>query len=99
VKGWRQKYQDLFIVLISFGILIFPTYGLFYSLEKMDVFRSPHWENPIQEDLLAVVDKKWAGSEWNFSAIIFPPKNESLKLFSALSLNPLSIEKVLVLRC
>jgi hypothetical protein len=99
MKVWRDKYKILFIILISSWVLIFPTYCLFYSLDKIDVFRNPHWENPVQEDLLSDLQKKGIGSGWNFCAIISPQGKESLELFPDLSLNPLSIEKVPVLRC
>jgi hypothetical protein len=65
----------------------------------MDVFRSPHWENPIQEDLLTDGQQELMGSGWNFCAYIFPQGKEVLKLFPDLSLTPLSIEKVPALRC
>ena len=55
MKDWRRKYQIYFITLISFWVLISPTYRLFYSLDNLDVFRSLHLENPIQADLLADV--------------------------------------------
>jgi hypothetical protein len=65
----------------------------------MDVFRSPHWENPVQEDLLTDVQKELIASGWNFCALIFPQGKEFLNLFPDLSLSPPSIEKVPVLRC
>ena len=99
MKDWRNKYQVLFITLISFWVLIFPTYCLFYSLDEVDVFRSPHWENPGQEDLLADVQKELIGSGGNFGGFIFLQGKESLRLFPDLSLNPLSIQRVPVLRC
>jgi len=102
MKDWRNKYQVLFITLISFWALIFPTYCLFYSLDEVDMFCSPRWENRDQEDLLADVqdvEEELIGSGWNFCTFIFPQKIEFLKLLSDLSLNPLSIERVPVLRC
>ena len=99
MKDWRNKYQVLFITLISFWVLIFPTYCLFYSLDEVDVFRSPHWENPDQEDLLADVQKELIGSGGNWGCFIFLQGKELLRLFPYLSLNPLSIKKDPVLRC
>ena len=99
MKDRRKKYEILFMILISFWVIIFPTYCLLYSLDKMDVFRSPHWENPVQEDLLAAVQREFIGSGGNYCAIVSPPGKEFFKLFPDLSLNPLLIEKVPVLRC
>ena len=99
MKDWRHKYQVLFVTLISLWVLIFPACCLFYSLDKMDVFRSPHWENPVQEDLLIDLQKKWMGSGWLFCPVLFLQGKEVLRLFPDLLLNPLSIENILVLRC
>ncbi len=99
MRVWRKKYQVLFITLISFWVLLFPTYCIFHSLDKMDVFRSPHWESPVQEDLLTDVPKELIGSGGSFSAIISFQGKEFLRLFPDLSLNLLPIEKVPVLRC
>ena len=104
MKDWRNKYQVLFITLISFWVLIFPTYCLFYSLDEVRVFCRSHWENPLQEELLADVqdaqdtEEELIGSGWNFSLLIGPSAIQFLKLLSGLSLNPL-IERVPVLRC
>jgi hypothetical protein len=65
----------------------------------MDIFRSPHWENLVQEDLLIDLQKEWIGSGWNFCAIIFPQGKEFLKFFPDLSLSSLLIERFPVLRC
>ena len=54
---------------------------------------------PYRKILLIDLQKKWIGSGWNFSAILFPQGKEFLKLFPDLSLNPLSIEKIPLLRC
>lgn len=98
MKDRRNKYQVLFITLISFWALIFPTYCLFYSLDEVDVFRSLHWENPPQEDLLVDGQEELIGLAWNFCAFIFPQGKEFIKLISDLS-NPLFIKIVPVLRC
>jgi len=105
MKDWRNKYQVLFITLISFWALIFPTYCLFYSLDEVRVFCRPYWENPLQEELLADVpdvqdmEEELIGSGSNFSLFIGPGEIQFLKLLSDLPLNPLSIERVPVLRC
>ena len=99
MKDWRNKYQVLFITLISFWALIFPTCCLFYSLDGMDVFRSPHWENPVQEDLLTDAPKELIASGGNLLGFISPQGKEFLTLFPDLHLNLLSIEKDLILRC
>ncbi len=102
MKDWRNKYQVLFITLLSFWVLISPTYCLLYSLDEVDILRSPQWENPDQEDLLTDgqdLQKELIGSGWNICAFRFHPGKEFLKLLPDLSLNPFSTEKVLVLRC
>ena len=62
MKDWRNKYQVLFTTLISFWGLTLPTHCIVYSLDRVDVFRSPYWENPVQENLLNNVEKKLTGS-------------------------------------
>ena len=99
MMGWRNKCQILFITLISFWALIFPTYCLFYSLDKADFFRSLHLENPVQEDLLANVEKKLTGLEWMSGGIIFSQGKEFLQLFPDVFLNLLITEKISILRC
>jgi hypothetical protein len=99
VKYWGRKYHILFIILISFWGLTVPTYTLFYSLEEMDVFHPPHWEDPVEESLLANFEKTWTASGWIFCAIISPQENEFLILFSVLALAPIPIEKTPTLRC
>jgi len=102
MKDWRNKYQVLFITLISFWALIFPTYCLFYSLDEVDMFCSPRWEKPDQEDLLADVqdvEEELIGVGWNLGAFIVPQRIEFFRLFPDLSLNPLSIKRIPVLRC
>ena len=104
MKDWRNKYQIPFITLISFWGLFFPTYCLFYSLDEVRVFCRSHWENPLQEELLADVqdvqdtEEELIGSGWNFSLPIGPSAIQFLKLLSGFSLNPL-IERVPILRC
>jgi hypothetical protein len=99
VKGWRHKYHILFVVLISFWILIFPTYSSIYSLEEMDVFRSPHWENPEQEDLLADLDKKWFPFGWIICALVLCPGKETFNIPSILFIPSFPIQKPSILRC
>ena len=99
MKDWRRKYQVLFVTLISLWVLISPTYCLFYSLDKIDVFRRLHWEDPVQEDLLADVQQELVGVGWIFCAVIFDQGNEVSNTFPDLSVNPLSTEKVPILRC
>jgi hypothetical protein len=99
MKHWGQRYYILFIILVSFWGLTIPAYALFNSLEEMDAFRPPHWEDPIQESLLANIGKTWTGSGWILYAIISAQENEFLKLCSILALAPLPIEKRLTLRC
>ena len=99
MMGWRNKYQILFITLISFGALIFPTYCLFYSLDKADFFRSPHLENPVQEDLLANVEKELTGLGWMSGGIISSQGKGFLQHFPDVFLNLLITEKVIILRC
>ncbi len=53
MKDWRNKYQVLFITLVSLGALISPPCCLVYSLDEVAIFRSPQWENPDGEDLFA----------------------------------------------
>jgi hypothetical protein len=65
----------------------------------MDVFCSPHWENPDQGDLLVDVQEELTGSGWNVCAFIFIQGKEFLKLIPDLSLNLLSLQRVPVLRC
>lgn len=99
MKYWRRKYQVFLIILISFGILFFPTYALYYSLEGVDVFRNPHWENPDQGGLLGIFQKKWIGLGWISYGIIPLAGKEFIKLPPKLFLNPRSTDKTPVLRC
>ncbi len=99
MKHWGQKYHILFIALISSWAIIFPTYGLYYSLEEMDVFRSPHWENLIQEPIGANIDKKWTGSGWILGEPVVSQEKELLNLFKVLGLSPSPPAKMPVLRC
>jgi hypothetical protein len=99
MKDWRKKYQIILIILISFWGLAFPTYCLVYSLDKLDVFRSPHWENSLQEDLLADQANKWIGLVWISCSIIFSQGKHFLKYVSSFFLSLLFIENISVLRC
>jgi len=72
VKDWRHKYQVLLITPISFWVLFFPTYCLFYSLDGVDAFRSPHWENPVQEDLLIDLQKNGSDQDGIFAPLFSP---------------------------
>jgi len=56
MKDWRNKYQVLFITVLSFWVLIFPTFGLSCSLGYLPQ-SSP--ANLIPEDLLTHVPDGW----------------------------------------
>ncbi len=102
MKDWRNKYQVLFITLIFFWVLIFPAFCLYYSLDEVDIFRSPQEENPEQEDLSTDgqdLQRELIGAGWNFCAFGFHPGRDFLELLPDLSSNPLSIEKLHILRC
>ena len=64
----------------------------------MDVFRGPHWESSVTEDLLDLVEKKWTAA-WNFCPIIFSEENEFLKLFPVYHEKSLLVKRASVLRC
>ena len=91
--------DERYAFLISFWVLISPTYCLFYSLEEMDVFRSPHWENSVQEDLLTDLGKKWFGFGWIICALVLCQGRERFNISSTLFITSLPIQKTSILRC
>ena len=99
MKVWQHKYQILFIILISFWEIALPTYVLIDSLEEMDVFRSPHWETPVQEDLLTDLGKKWFPFGWIVCALVLCQGRKRFNISSPHFITSLPVQKTSLLRC
>jgi hypothetical protein len=99
MKHWPLPCRLFFILAVSCWIVFFPACCLFYSLEEMDVFRKPHLESPIQEGLLANLEKKWLGIAWIICALFLFIGRETFNASPGYLLTLHPIQQTSILRC
>ena len=91
MKGWGNKYRDFLLALISFWVLLSPSYCLFYSLDEADIFCRPHWEKFDSTELLEDVpdvQEELVGSGRNDCAYIIAQEKALSKLLPDFSFPP-----------